>query len=72
MVKGREVGHWTLCAKAAHRNIDQPRIYLAQDIRAKADAVHDAGAIVVQENVGPCCEFFDRLNASFSLKIDGE
>ena len=71
-VEGRPVAQRAGHAEARDRAVDQPRIDRGQRFIAQAEAIHDAGAIVFDQDVAFGREILDQRHAGLGLQIDDD
>ena len=64
--------HGSFLAPARHAAIDQGRVLLQADLRAQAQAFHDAGAVALQQGVGLAHQLQDGVHPLRCLQIHAD
>ncbi len=71
-VKGRAVAIGAVLAKTRHRAQNDIGLYFAQPVIAKAHLVHDAGAEILQHDVGGLDQLREHLLAAGVAQVEAE
>ncbi len=70
MIIGRTIVQGPPGAETGHRDIDQSRVKFAQGVAAQAELVHNPGAIVVEQHIGPGRQATYRLDTRLVLEVN--
>src|SRR6266702_3957275 len=71
-VEGGAVAQRAVHAEPRDRAIDQPRVEGGQCFVSQPQSIHDARAVVFNENVAPGCELLDQRHAGRGFQIDDD
>src|SRR4029077_6156223 len=59
-------------SEPGQRDVDDVRVDGPDVVVTKAEAVHDTGAVVLDDHIGPGCEATDDVDAFRRMEVDGD